>query len=57
MTTDLMLKKFFSFNGLTTVMLKWILCGSEGIYDDIYLFDIINADYFCKIITATAQQC
>jgi len=33
-TTDLMLSKIFSFDGLTNIMLKWILCGSEGTYDD-----------------------
>jgi len=26
--------------GLTNVMLKWILCGCEGTYDDFYLFDV-----------------
>jgi len=29
-----------SFCGLTNFMLKWIWCGSEGSYDDFYLWDI-----------------
>ena len=39
-TTDLMFKKFLSFDGLTNVMLNWIWCGSEGSHDDCYLFAI-----------------
>ena len=34
-------------------MLKRIWCGSGESYDDFYLWDIqINAEYFCKILTA-----
>jgi len=29
--------KFWSFDGLPNLMLKWIWCGSEGSYDDFYL--------------------
>jgi len=31
------LGKFWSFDGLPNLMLKWIWCGSEGSYDDFYL--------------------
>jgi len=34
------LAKFLSFDDLTNFMLKLILCGYEGRYDDFYLWDI-----------------
>jgi len=41
-----MFRKFFSFDGLTNFMLKWIWCGSEGSYENI-LSDIqLNADHY-----------
>ena len=38
-------------------MLKWILCGSEGSYDDFHLCDNqINAAFYCKILISAVQQ-
>ena len=43
-------------------MLKWLWCGSEGSYDDFYLWEIkdiknvLTADYICKDLMATMQQ-
>jgi len=31
------LGNYLIFDGLTNFMLKWILCDSEGNYDDFYL--------------------
>jgi len=28
------------FDGLTNFMMKWIRCGSEGNYDNFYLWDV-----------------
>jgi len=39
-TTDLMFRKLLNFDGLTNFMLKWNLCGSEGNYDDFYLWGV-----------------
>jgi len=45
------------FDGLTNFMLKWIYCGSEGNYDDFYLWDVqINPDYFYNLLIANGQQ-
>jgi len=30
------------FGGLTSFMLKWIWCSSEGNYDDFYFWDVLN---------------
>jgi len=44
-------------DGLTNFVLKWIWCGSEGNYDDFYLWGfLINPDYFCKFLIANGQQ-
>ena len=34
------LANYLIFDGLTSFMLKWIWCGSEGNYDDFYLRDV-----------------
>ena len=34
------LGNYLIFDGLTNFMLKWIWCGSEGNYDDFYLWDV-----------------
>jgi len=34
------LGKHLIFDGLTNFTLKWIWCGSEGNYDDFYLWDV-----------------
>jgi len=34
------LGNYLIFDGLTNFMLKWIGCGSEGNYNDFYLWDV-----------------
>jgi len=52
-----MFRKLLIFDGLTNFMLIWIRCGSEGNYDDFYLWHVkINPDYFCKLLIANGQQ-
>jgi len=34
------LGNYLIFDGLTNFVLKWIWCGSEGNYDDFYLWDV-----------------
>jgi len=37
------LGNYLIFDGLTNFMLKWNWCGSEGNYDDFYLWDLNNS--------------
>jgi len=47
---------YLSFDGLANFMLTWIWCGSQGSWDDFYLWNVINAQHFCKILITNGNS-
>jgi len=60
------LGKLWSFDGLPNLMLKWIWCGSEGSYDDLYFrkqgatlanFMLCYQRTFCLVFALSFTSC